>query len=69
MTPTSKACTFKRIDISEADLPLSCPMSTQRLWDAHPKVYLPIEQRGHAVCPYCETEYFLITQLGNAHAS
>jgi len=69
MTPTSKACTFKRIDINEADLPLSCPMPTQRLWDAHPKVYLPIEQTGHAVCPYCETEYFLITKTDNTHAS
>ncbi|MFW0080030.1 MAG: zinc-finger domain-containing protein, partial [Coxiella endosymbiont of Haemaphysalis qinghaiensis] len=30
-----------------------------RLWDAHPRVYLPIEHEGYFVCPYCEAEYSL----------
>ncbi len=59
MNIDSKACTLKRYDITQADLPLSCPMPNKRLWDAHPKVYLPIEKMGHAICPYCDTEYFL----------
>jgi len=49
----------KRVDISRADLPLSCPMTNQKLWNAHPRVYLPIEESGEASCPYCGTHYVL----------
>jgi uncharacterized Zn-finger protein len=41
------------------DLPLSCPMAGQAVWNAHPKVYLPIEITGHEQCPYCGTQYIL----------
>lgn len=54
-----QACTKKIVTITKKDLPLSCPLSNERLWDAHPRVYLPIEQSGREVCPYCETEYQL----------
>jgi len=30
------------------------------LWNSHPKVYLPIEDSGHAKCPYCGASYTLI---------
>jgi uncharacterized Zn-finger protein len=40
-------------------LPLSCPMPDMQLWDAHPRVYLPIVKKGHVTCPYCDAEYFL----------
>lgn len=46
-------------EVTKADLPLSCPMDSMRLWDAHPKVYLPIEKTGKAVCPYCDAVYHL----------
>jgi uncharacterized Zn-finger protein len=46
--------------VTEADLPLSCPMPSMPVWDSHPRVYLPIEETGHAVCPYCDTEFTLI---------
>lgn len=59
MIEEKQGCTKKRYDISKEDLPLSCPMPGSRLWDAHPRVYLPIEKEGHIVCPYCEAEYFL----------
>lgn len=50
----------KRIyKITSKDLPLSCPMPTMRLWDAHPRVYLPIENPGKAVCPYCSATFIL----------
>lgn len=52
-----KACAHNTCTISEQDLPLSCPMDGQRVWDGHPKVYLPITQGQAVVCPYCETEY------------
>ena len=52
----------KNLKIQEVfakDLPLACPMPKMTLWNAHPKVYLPIEETGQAICPYCNTEYVL----------
>lgn len=54
-----KSSTERRYVVSKKDLPLSCPMSDMRLWDAHPRVYLPIESTGEAACPYCGAEYVL----------
>jgi uncharacterized Zn-finger protein len=55
-----RAALHKRYEITTADLPLSCPTMAMRLWDAHPRVYLPIvEGGGQAVCPYCSAKYFL----------
>jgi uncharacterized Zn-finger protein len=49
-----------RYEVTRADLPLSCPMPGMRLWDAHPKVYLAIEdEAGESVCPYCGAHYVL----------
>ncbi len=45
--------------VSEEDLPLSCPMPQMTLWNSHPRVYLPIEATGWAKCPYCGAEYAL----------
>ena len=42
-----------RYVVTEADLPLSCPMPAMSLWNSHPRVYLPIEATGEAKCPYC----------------
>lgn len=47
------------IAISREDLPLSCPRSQDEVWNMHPRVYLPIEQSGDAVCPYCGVRYQL----------
>lgn len=56
---TMKASTEQHYTVSHRDLPLSCPTAAMRLWDAHPRVYLPIEETGHATCPYCGAEYSL----------
>jgi len=53
------ANTQKRVEVSRADLPLSCPSPNQKLWNSHPRVYLPIEDSGEASCPYCGTHYVL----------
>ncbi len=50
------------IYITSADLPLSCPMPQTRLWDSHPRIYLPIENTKHMVCPYCNTSYHLLEE-------
>ncbi len=47
------------IEVTEKDLPLHCPMPQVSLWDAHPRVFLPIEETGEALCPYCGTLYVL----------
>ena len=48
-----------RYDVTRADLPLSCPMPGMSLWNSHPRVYLPIEERGQERCPYCGALYVL----------
>jgi uncharacterized Zn-finger protein len=45
--------------VGRDDLPLSCPMPGQKLWNSHPRVYLPVEETGEASCPYCGARYQL----------
>jgi len=60
MQETEKqACRERRYTVSREALPLSCPLEDMRVWDAHPRVFLPIEKTGRAVCPYCGAEYVL----------
>ncbi|MFT3741489.1 MAG: zinc-finger domain-containing protein [Gammaproteobacteria bacterium] len=54
-----KACTTQTVTLTSAELPLCCPMPNFRVWDAHPRVYLPIAVTGEAACPYCGTQYHL----------
>lgn len=49
----------RRVEVSSGQLPLHCPLPGAYLWNSHPKVYLPIEATGTAVCPYCGTHYRL----------
>ncbi len=41
------------------DLPLHCPMTKDALWNAHPRVYLRLQEAGEVRCPYCGTLYRL----------
>ncbi|MDB5925934.1 MAG: zinc-finger domain-containing protein [Burkholderiales bacterium] len=50
----------RHIEITVDDLPLHCPMPSMMLWNAHPRVYMPIQKTGEALCPYCGTKYLLI---------
>jgi uncharacterized Zn-finger protein len=54
-----QACTKRTYEVTRADLPVSCPTKDMRVWDAHPRVYLPIGKTGRAICPYCEAEFIL----------
>ncbi len=49
----------RHIEVAAADLPLHCPMPSMMLWNSHPRVFLPIEKTGEALCPYCGTNYTL----------
>ena len=51
--------TSLRVDVTREDLPLHCPMEGMSLWNSHPRVYIPIEKNGNALCPYCGTYYVL----------
>ncbi len=53
------ASTRRCYEVTFTDLPLCCPMPDMRVWDSHPRVYLPIEKMGRVVCPYCDAEYIL----------
>lgn len=49
----------REIEVTADDLPLHCPTSNMMLWEWHPRVFLPIEATGEALCPYCGTHYTL----------
>ncbi len=51
--------TRNHYEVYEADLPLSCPMPDMSLWNSHPRVFLPVEQTGEAMCPYCGASFTL----------
>lgn len=53
------ACTEKTYLVHRHELPLSCPTDAMVLWNAHPKVYLPIEKTGVETCPYCSSRFVL----------
>lgn len=55
------------VEITAADLPLHCPTQSSMLWNAHPRVFLPIEKTGEALCPYCGTRYTLKGPVRPAH--
>jgi uncharacterized Zn-finger protein len=59
-TSLENANTRQEYIVSRADLPLSCPTPEQKLWNSHPRVYLPVEETGTAVCPYCSARYRLV---------
>lgn len=54
------ASTQREYKVTRADLPLSCPMPNQKLWNSHPRVYLPIDETGEEMCPYCSARYRLV---------
>jgi uncharacterized Zn-finger protein len=47
------------VEVGSGDLPLHCPMPGQSTWNSHPRVFLPIEDKGEVLCPYCGTLYRL----------
>ncbi len=58
-------CDQKRMEITADDLPLSCPLPNECLWNAHPRVYLQPDAQGFARCPYCSREFILTDERQN----
>ncbi|MBI3478825.1 MAG: zinc-finger domain-containing protein [Nitrosomonadales bacterium] len=42
-------------------------MPNMNLWNAHPKVMIPLNHGGEARCPYCGTLYRFKGELPKAH--
>jgi uncharacterized Zn-finger protein len=60
-TATTAAKPPQRYEVHRADLPLSCPLPSQAVWNEHPRVYLSIvEDGGQSQCPYCGCRYVLV---------
>jgi uncharacterized Zn-finger protein len=57
----------RQIEVTSEDLPLHCPMPSMLLWNSHPRVFLPIESTGEALCPYCGTLYVLKGGAATGH--
>jgi uncharacterized Zn-finger protein len=55
------------VEVSAADLPLFCPTPDMSLWDAHPRVFIPVDKLGEARCPYCSTLYKLTGEPPKGH--
>lgn len=49
----------RTVEVTDADLPLHCPMPGDSVWSAHPRVFLAVGEKGSALCPYCGTLYRL----------
>ncbi|MGA7986051.1 MAG: zinc-finger domain-containing protein [Burkholderiales bacterium] len=47
----------RRVEVTEKDLPLHCPLPTAPLWARHPRVFLDVADPGQMLCPYCGTLY------------
>lgn len=58
----AQASTEKSYEVTKLDLPLACPSEKMRVWDSHPRVFLPIEETGSAQCPYCGAKYTLVAE-------
>jgi uncharacterized Zn-finger protein len=55
------------IEVTAHDLPLTCPMPNMNLWNAHPRVFIPLDDGGEARCPYCATLYHFKGELPKPH--
>ena len=59
--------TQRYIEVTAHDLPLTCPMPNMSLWNAHPRVMMPLNHGGEARCPYCATLYRFKGEPSKAH--
>lgn len=60
VVPLVPANAENRYEVTRGDLPLACPMPGMELWNAHPRVYLPIvDDGGESTCAYCGARYVL----------
>jgi uncharacterized Zn-finger protein len=59
--------TQRTVEVGVDDLPLFCPTQDMSLWNAHPRVFIPVDRTGEARCPYCGTLYKFTGKLPQGH--
>ena len=59
--------TQRFVEVNAEALPLFCPTPSVSLWNAHPRVAIPVEMLGEARCPYCGTLYKFKGKLPLGH--
>ncbi len=59
MLEREPSCNVSACYVRWSDLPLECPLPDSSLWNAHPRIYLPIHETGEYRCTYCGTLYML----------
>ena len=52
-------CQNKRYYVAKDTHSVACPPPEERIWDAHPRVYLSLNEDGQVTCPYCGTEFIV----------
>ncbi len=55
------------VEVTAADLPLFCSAPSTAQWAGHPRVYLPVEETGEIVCPYCSVRYKFTGEPSKGH--
>lgn len=51
------SCSQRVYEVTEAELPIHCPLPGTSLWNSHPRVYIALDSATEAQCPYCGTLY------------
>ncbi|MDH5518729.1 MAG: zinc-finger domain-containing protein [Gammaproteobacteria bacterium] len=51
------SCSQAVYEVTEAELPIHCPLPGTSLWNSHPRVYIALDNATEAKCPYCGTLY------------
>ncbi|MDD5057273.1 MAG: zinc-finger domain-containing protein [Sideroxydans sp.] len=59
--------TQRYVEVTAEALPLFCPTPDASLWNAHPRVAIPVDKLGEARCPYCGTLYKFKGDLPKGH--
>ncbi len=61
MSACKKANTEKIYQVTDQDIfadnEVCCPPLNSCLWNSHPRVYIRLNDKGEARCPYCSTVY------------
>ena len=54
-------CAAPRYEVTPDDYPVHCPADDMSLWNAHPRVYIPVYDVGdEARCPYCSALFVMV---------
>ena len=48
------------VEVESSDLPISCPLPGDPVWNMHPRVYIPLHQTDQYKCPYCSHLFKLV---------